>query len=479
MTTEKTDSTVNPVESDSLRGEVLEDDGEVFKNNAEHANFRALGLWVSPDFRVASHALIADERIPTIIVLIKLCFATGVLSIPAALGVVGYGPGVVLLALWSALTMYYAFVMYQFRMKYKGIHNIVDAAALMGGPIAREATGALFLLTWTQVLPYHLCTGSGFVGLSQGLKILANGKGCNIVWTLIAAIATGILSSIRTLGKLAILTWIGFASIFTAVFIVVVGVTTIDRPAAAPKEGPFDLGVIAVGHPGFVAGLVAALNLFSGFGSTSTFMPVMAEMKVPRTFPKALFISQGLLVACYISFGLVVYVYCGIYVASPSLASAGGTLEKVAFGISIPGFIMTSTLWTHVAAKFLFVRILRGSDHLQSNSVKHWVSWLSSTISLTIVSFLLAEAIPFFSLILGLIGSLCCSPTCLVIPGCMGLYMQRGNYKSSRKIMALCTLHCVTIVGGSFMAIAGTYTTIQSIVDAYASDSVAKAFSCS
>ena len=47
----------------------------------------------------------------------------------------------------------YAFVMYQFRMKYKGIHNIVDAAMLMGGPIAREATGALFLLTWTQVLP--------------------------------------------------------------------------------------------------------------------------------------------------------------------------------------------------------------------------------------------------------------------------------------------------------------------------------------
>ncbi|KAJ9628443.1 hypothetical protein H2204_009280 [Knufia peltigerae] len=197
MTAEKTESTVKPVENDSLPGEILEDDGEVFKDNADHAKFRALGL------------------IPTIIVLIKLCFATGVLSIPAALGVVGYGPGVVLLTLWSALTMYYAFVMYLFRMKYKGIHNIVDAAMLMGGPIAREATGALFLLTWT------LCTGSGFVGLSQGLRILANGKGCSIVWTLVAAIATGILSSIRTLGKLAILTWIGFASIFTAVFIVV------------------------------------------------------------------------------------------------------------------------------------------------------------------------------------------------------------------------------------------------------------------
>lgn len=46
-----------------------------------------------------------QTRLRTIVVLIKLCFATGVLSIPAALGVVGYGPGLVLLALWSAMTM--------------------------------------------------------------------------------------------------------------------------------------------------------------------------------------------------------------------------------------------------------------------------------------------------------------------------------------------------------------------------------------
>ena len=45
----------------------------------------------------------------------------------------------------------------------------------------------------------------------------------------------------------------------------------------------------------------------AGFGSTSTFMPVIAEMKVPKNFPKALFISQGFLIACYMSFGVVVY----------------------------------------------------------------------------------------------------------------------------------------------------------------------------
>lgn len=68
---------------------------------------------------------------------------------------------------------------------------------------------------------HSLAAGSGFIGLAQGFKILADGRTCTVVWTLVAAICTGLVASIRTLGKLAILTWIGFASIFTAVFIVV------------------------------------------------------------------------------------------------------------------------------------------------------------------------------------------------------------------------------------------------------------------
>jgi hypothetical protein len=39
-------------------------------------------------------------------------------------------------------------VTYQFRMRFPGVHNIVDGAMVMGGPIAREITSALFLLTW-------------------------------------------------------------------------------------------------------------------------------------------------------------------------------------------------------------------------------------------------------------------------------------------------------------------------------------------
>ncbi|KAF7563731.1 hypothetical protein G7046_g380 [Stylonectria norvegica] len=435
--------------------EVVEDSGEVFKHVLGQTEFRTLG-WIR-----------------TGIILMKLCFATGVLAIPSAFSVVGYAPGIIVLLCWGSMTTYYAYIMYLFRMKYRGVHNIADAAAIMGGPVAREVASGIFLLTWV------LASGSGFIGLSQGFKVLANGKVCTVVWTLVAAICTGLCSSIPTLGKLAILTWIGFASIFTAVFVVVVGVTTVDRPAAAPQTGLFNLEVVAVGAPGFVAGLTAVINLFAGYGSTPTFMPVIAEMRNPKSYLKALFSSQGALSACYISFGMVVYFYCGQYVASPSLASAGGTIEKIAYGISIPGFIMTSTLWVHLAAKFLLVRILRDSDHLQSNSAIHWVTWLGSTLGITTLAFIVAEAVPFFSYLLGLIGSLCCAPTCLIIPAFMGLYMDRGNHRSSKVKMAICGLHFFTIILGAFITVAGTYTTISSIIDAYHSGAVGGAFTCS
>lgn len=61
----------------------------------------------------------------------------------------------------------------------------------------------------------------------------------------------------------------------------------------------------------------------------------------------------------------------------------------------------------------------------------------------------------------------------------MGLYMNKDSYKSSKGKMAICGLHVFTIILGVFITIAGTYTTIQSIVDAYNSGAVGGAFTCS
>ena len=48
-------------------------------------------------------------------------------------------------------------------------------------------------------------------------------------------------------------------------------------------------------------------------------MPVIAEMKNPRDYNKALFTCMAILNAAYLSFSLVVYRWCGKWVSNPSL----------------------------------------------------------------------------------------------------------------------------------------------------------------
>ena len=83
--------------------DATEDAEEVFQN----AEYRALGWFVHfVAFRNTLNSLINPRlycRVRTTVILMKLCFATGVLAIPSAFSIVGYGPGVLLLASWGAL----------------------------------------------------------------------------------------------------------------------------------------------------------------------------------------------------------------------------------------------------------------------------------------------------------------------------------------------------------------------------------------
>lgn len=95
--------------------------------------------------------------------------------------------------------------------------------------------------------------------------------------------------------------------------------TTLDRPAAAPQVGDFELGYYVIGKPTFIAGMTASATIFVSSSGTSSFMPVVAEMKNPKDYKKALFTCMSILNASYLAFGLVVYRWCGSWVANPSL----------------------------------------------------------------------------------------------------------------------------------------------------------------
>lgn len=82
---------------------------------------------------------------------------------------------------------------------------------------------------------------------------------------------------------------------------------------------------------------------------TPVFFPIAAEMREPKHYKKSLILCQTVVTVVYVVVGIVVYYYCGTYVASPALGSAGKTIKKVSYGLALPGLIVSATLYTHVS----------------------------------------------------------------------------------------------------------------------------------
>ena len=133
------------------------------------------------------------------------------------------------------------------------------------------------------------------------------------------------------------------------VLIVTIAVGVQDRPPTAPlTDEPWVSDFKIIGHPTFAQGITAVSSLVFAFSGTPGFFSIVSEMRDPRKFTPALLICQAVVTAVYITIGCVVYYYCGSYVASPALGSAGGLIKKIAYGISLPGLIVTTTIVSHV-----------------------------------------------------------------------------------------------------------------------------------
>lgn len=78
------------------------------------------------------------------------------------------------------------------------------------------------------------------LGISIALNSLSTHGTCTAVFVAVAAIAGFALASIQTLGKISWLAWIGLAGILSAIFTLTIAVGVQDRPASAPKDGPFE-----------------------------------------------------------------------------------------------------------------------------------------------------------------------------------------------------------------------------------------------
>lgn len=122
-----------------------------------------------------------------------------------------------------------------------------------------------------------------------------------------------------------------------------------------------------VNSPDFATAITAISTIVFAYAGTPAFFSIAAEMREPLHFNRALFLCQSVVTVFYIVIGIVIYYYCGSYVSSPALGSAGPVVKKVSYGFALPGLLVSTLLFIHVS-----ISPSLPSSSTAHNNPDHW-----------------------------------------------------------------------------------------------------------
>lgn len=301
--------------------------------------------------------------------------------------------GCILVVGLGAIATATGYVIGQFKLRYPHVHNMADAGMILYGPIGREVLGFAQVVFMTFICGSHVLTGL------IAFDTITAGASCSVVWAVVTAILCLVLTLPRTLNGISYLSVVSFISIMAAILITMIGV------GVTGKTG----GVTSRVNIGFAPAFLAVTDVIFAYAGHVAFLTFISEMKRPVDFPKALYALQIADTTLYLVVGIVVYAFAGANTVSPALGNTGATLRRVAYGIALPTIVIAGVINGHVCAKLAFVRIFRGTEnarHMSSNTVRGWATWVGLCAAIWAAAFVIAELIPFFNDLLGVISAL-------------------------------------------------------------------------
>lgn len=399
--------------------------------------------------------------------------SNGMLSLPSSLAVVGIVPGVILIVFLGVFALFTAWILIQFKSNHKGVHSMGDAGMVMFGPIGRE-----ILMFGTIAFAVAATSGQLLAG-QLALSQISNDAICSVYLVLVFAVASFFIAVPRTLGGTR---WL---AIISCLSITIAGVLGMIGAGLHPVAGRV---VQATVSSDFYTAFLSITNPVFAYAGHFLFFVLISEMENPKDAMKAAWVLQIFATGFYVLFAIVMYVFIGSEVASPAFSSLTPFWAKLSYGIAIPNLLICGGIYIHVACKIIITRIFRQSKHshhLHSHTVLGYAVWTGLLLLATAIAFILAVAIPIFSYLIGVIGSLFAAWYTYGLAGMFWINDSYFGHNYSGRGMAqlklkwgMTTLSIATIFAGAFFCVAGTYVSIKLIADAYADESVGKPFSC-
>ncbi|KAL8800298.1 MAG: hypothetical protein Q9223_007389 [Gallowayella weberi] len=406
--------------------------------------------------------------------LIVEAIALGSLSMPSAFASLGMVAGVIITVGIGLVAIYTSYIVGQVKLKHPHIQHYADAVGLMWGKFGYELTSVMFILFLVLVTGSHVLTGT-----IAWIRIVDKPSLCALAWGVLSAILLYALALPPTFHEFAILGYIDFCSIIVAIFICMVatGVEASNAPgglSAVPWSAwpPPDIT--------FAKAFLSTTNIVFAYSFAVCQYSFMAEMHTPSDYVKSIWALGLLEISIYTLTGAIIYSFVGSDVKSPAILSGAKVTSRVAFGVALPVIFISGSINTTVVGKYIMGRVFPNSELRYVHTKKGWMIWLGLIAGLTLVAWVIAEAIPFFNALLGLISSLFISGFSFYFPALFWFtIVKKGKWNANAKNIALSIFNTIVLCIGLVVLVGGVYASVEDILESYKTGSVGGSFACS
>ena len=377
------------------------------------------------------------------ICLIVEAIALGSLSVPSAFASLGMVLGCIISVFLGCVAIYTSYVVGQVKLKYPYVDHYADAVGLIWGRFGYELTGVLFVLLLVVLVGSHVLTGT-----IAWITIVDEPSICALGWGALSAVLLFCLAIPPTFAEFAILGYIDFVSIVIAIGITIIstGITASNAPgglSAVPWTlwPPADISFYSV--------FLSTTNIIFAYSFAVCQFSFMAEMHTPTDYVKSIWALGIAEIIIYTGTGALIYAFVGDKVESPAILSAPHTISRIAFGIALPVIFISGSINSTVVGRYILGRAFPNSQIRYINTAKGWLAWLGLLVVITLIAFVIAEAVPFFNSLLGLISSLFISGFTFYFPALFwfGLIKEGKWNKDAKNIMLSIVNGIVFVIG--------------------------------
>lgn len=369
----------------------------------------------------------------------------GPTSAPWAVSQLGYVPGALLFVLLGVAAVYCGILLWKMFLKLDSAHyplkNYGDLVGRIYGEKIKYGVDCL------QIIQLLCNVAVIILGNGQGLYQVAQEKVCFAVMVLVWALAGMIVGQIKSLQRFGFLAniaiWMNMFVVFATM-----GVTANMSPNykdADPKykpgytPDPIVTKAIISGSGNFSNQLSATMNIVYSYGGAMVYIEFLSEMRRPMDFWKGMFLAEGIIFACYMVFGLVVYNFQGQYTMNPAnqgipaMTHVGYAWQTTTNVVSLVSALIAAGLYGNVGIKVLYTALIQKltkGPELQTRAGRF--VWIILVICYWAVAYVIASAIPQFSSLTSLVGAICILQFTYTFPPIMqvGLDVQLSAMKA-------------------------------------------------